>query len=804
VASWPVRRKVALALLIPLILAATLGALRVRSDLIEAADASSSAKQITVLDPAVKYLTAAERAMVAAHVPSTNGAEALDTAVQDVRTAARALEETRGSADLTPEQNYQLDVLLDLSEPMRAEDANTLSSGAWAAQVRLLQTGVTQLITSIGNAQLEPEPQLEQLSQTLAGRFSLAMQQALVETVVEGGTGSLELFRELGAEGTAIDRLASALGDSEPAISAMRSANQERSNDVRIGLENAQSGEADVADIDLGGPEAYVNYDGLTSDLLNGIDTELDTAASDARQRALVNAAITLLALLAAIVLAVIVSRALINPIRRVREGALAVANEELPEAVDRIRTGGDPGPIRPIDVMTHEEIGQVARAVDDLHRQAVVLASREADLRSQVSDMFVTLSRRSNSLINQQLDLIETLEADEEDSSRLESLFRLDHLAARMRRTAESLMILADAPATRATATDELTVSAALQAATAAVQDYQRVRTVSDDASLITDTAAADVVHLLTELVDNALSFSAPSTTVSLDAISTDTGVVIEIADAGLGIPNESLAELNEILHSGGEVSPDTARRMGLLVVSRLAQRHGITVSLLSNQQRGITARVLIPDSVLERSGPEDVGRRSDEVRGLQQILPDQRQASGAPNGLGFDTRNERASGLPTRAPGGQPPDEPPDRPPARQPDQAPATPVPTAGQAATMDLPWTGDSETDTPIFKAMRSAWLSATGEAPWLLTEVEAGWDRAEEVATFQETPVNSTGLPVRRPGNRLVPGSVTKSATTAPPDPEAVRERLAAHAEGVSRGRRSSGSSDQSPTEAGPS
>src|SRR5262245_28164078 len=273
VASWPVRRKVALALLIPLILAATLGALRVRSDLIEAADASSSAKQITVLDPAVKYLTAAERAMVAAHVPSTNGAEALDAAVQDVRTAARALEETRGSADLTPEQNYQLDVLLDLSEPMRAEDANTLSSGAWAAQVRLLQTGVTQLITSIGNAQLEPEPQLAQPSQTLAGRFSLAMQQALVETVVEGGTGSLELFRELGAEGTAIDRLASALGDSEPAISAMRSANQERSNDVRIGLENAQSGEADVADIDLGGPEAYVNYDGLTSELLNGIDT---------------------------------------------------------------------------------------------------------------------------------------------------------------------------------------------------------------------------------------------------------------------------------------------------------------------------------------------------------------------------------------------------------------------------------------------------------------------------------------------------------------------------------------------------
>jgi signal transduction histidine kinase len=784
-----VRRKVALALLIPLILAATLGALRVRSDLIEAADASSSAEQVTVLRPAVDYLTAAERAMVAAHVPSTNNDAALNAALQDLRSAARELETTRAEADLTPEQDYQVDVMLDLSRSMRADDANTLSPGAWVAQVSLLQSGATQLITTIVNAQLEPEPRLEQLAQALGGRFSLAMQQSLVETAVDSPTGNLELYRELGAEGTAIDRLASALGDSEPAISAMQTANQERSNTLRRGGD------------DLGGPEAYADYDGLTSDLLDGIDAELDASVSDARQRALVNGAITLAALLAAIVLAVIVSRALINPIRRVREGALAVANDELPEAVARIRTGGDPGPIKPVDVMTQEEIGQVARAVDDLHRQAVVLASREADLRSQVSDMFVTLSRRSNSLINQQLDLIETLEADEEDSSRLESLFRLDHLAARMRRTAESLMILADAPPTRATAADELTVSAALQAATAAVQDYQRVRAGSDDTSLIKDTAAADVVHLLTELVDNALSFSAPSTTVSLDAISTDTGVVIEIADAGLGIPNESLAELNEILHSGGEVTPDTARRMGLLVVSRLAQRHGITVSLLSNQQRGITARVLIPDSVLERSRPDDVGRRSEDVRGLHSILPEQGQPSAAPNGLGFDSRNDWASGLPSRAPTGQPSDQPP----ARQPDQAPATPVPTAGQAATMDLPWTGDSETDTPIFKAMRSAWLSATGEAPWLLTEVEAGWDRADEVASFQDTQVSDTGLPVRRPGNRLVPGSVTKSATAAPRDPEAIRERLAAHAEGVSRGRRrSASSSNQSPTEAGPS
>ena len=164
------------------------------------------------------------------------------------------------------------------------------------------------------------------------------------------------------------------------------------------------------------------------------------------------------LALLAAIVLALMVSRLLLNPIRRVRSGALEVAHVRLPEAVERIRAGQEPGEFVPIGVTTHEETGQLARAVDDLHRQAVKLASGEAALREQVGDMFVTLSRRNTSLINQQLGLIETLESDEEDPQRLESLFRLDHLAARMRRNAESLVILSGAP-TRATEQDDLSL---------------------------------------------------------------------------------------------------------------------------------------------------------------------------------------------------------------------------------------------------------------------------------------------------------------------------------------------------------
>ena len=280
------------------------------------------------------------------------------------------------------------------------------------------------------------------------------------------------------------------------------------------------------------------------------------------------------------------------------------MAHERLPEAVARIRAGEEPGEITPIDVTTKEEIGQLARAVDDMHRQAVVLASGEASLRSQVSQMFVTLSRRNTSLINQQLGLIERLERDEEDPKRLESLFRLDHLAARMRRTADSLLILADAP-TATAGVDGLTVSDALQAATSGVQDYQRVQIRSANPMRIDDSAAADVVHLLTELVDNALTYSPPTAMVTVGSTTTARGVVIEIADAGLGIPADQLAQTNESLGSGGEVTPDTARRMGLFVVSRLSQRHGLTTSLRANDEGGTTATVMLPVAILPDLAP-------------------------------------------------------------------------------------------------------------------------------------------------------------------------------------------------------
>jgi signal transduction histidine kinase len=587
VAGWPLSRKMALALAIPLLLAATLGGLRVQNDVADSRSAGRSADQVTIIQPAVDYLTASESAMVAAQSDSAASQGDLIDAIDDITASAETLVQARDDANLDDLQSAHVNALLDLSQAMRGEGAENLGPATWIALVRQLESSVSQLITSVNAAQETPEPRLEQLSQAMSGRLSLAMQQGFVATTL-AQSSSQELFSEIGVEAAAIDRLAGSVEGAEEQTAALRTANTRHAGQIR-----------DDSATNLDGRDAYAAYDEITQKLISGVTTSLNEAASDARRNALVGAALTLLALAAAIFIAFAIARSLLQPINRVREGALAVARHRLPDAVARIRAGQEPEPIKPIDVTTNEEIGQVARAVDDLHRQAIHLASGEAQLRQTVNAMFVTLSRRSNSLVNQQLAQIERLEHDEEDPKRLESLFRLDHLASRMRRTADSLLILADAP-NRAAGQFSLTVGEALQAATSGVQDYQRVQILSHLGTRVGDDAAADVVHLLTELVDNALTYSPPAEPVRLAAKLGADGVTITIADSGLGVPPAELEQLNKDLQHGAEATPDTARRMGLFVVSRLAERHGIVASLARNPGGGMTATVVLPPSVL------------------------------------------------------------------------------------------------------------------------------------------------------------------------------------------------------------
>ena len=197
------------------------------------------------------------------------------------------------------------------------------------------------------------------------------------------------------------------------------------------------------------------------------------------RTAAIRDSAIVVGAMLLALLLVILVARSLVRPLRRLRDSALQVAHDDLAREIERVRAGGEPGPSSRSLCYTTEEVGQVAHAVDELHEQAVLLAGEQSRLQLQVSDMFETLSRRSRSLVDQQLSLIDRLERNEEDPERLESLFRLDHLAARMRRNGANLLVLAGAKVPREQA-EPVPVSAIINAAASEVEDYTRVVTAS------------------------------------------------------------------------------------------------------------------------------------------------------------------------------------------------------------------------------------------------------------------------------------------------------------------------------------
>ena len=638
--EWSLRRKLALALAIPMLLAATFGGLRVHSELAQSDNYSATAKQVTVLRPATDYLAAAERAIIISRQrPALDDPDRV-AAIKDVDAAGATLQDAAAAADLTSTQRRRMTSVLSLSSQLRDGKAY-LSVGQAVSQLRQLQRGVTQLIDSIVVEQIEPEPKLAALQQALDGRVSLAMQQYQVNVADPKSINQVDLAAELGVEQVIIDRLGSYLGSDDEFVLALSQQNAAHFGVIRSNQSN------------LGGPEAFTAYDELSSQLLDDIDASLTGAANDARILAIANAVVTVALLLAAVFLALLISRLLLNPIRRVREEALEIANHRLPAMVARIRAGEDPGQITAIPVTTHEEMGQLARAVDDMNRQAVHLASGEARLRSQVGEMFSTLSRRNTSLINQQLGLIERLEKDEEDPNRLESLFRLDHLASRMRRTADSLMVLADAPV-QTSDTDALALGDVFQAAMAGVQEYQRVQIESSPPEKVHGAAAADVVHLMTELVDNALAFSPPTAPVKISSKRAGDSTIVEISDGGLGIAQDVLISLNEDLRSGGEVTVETARRMGLLVVSRIAKRHGLAVSLARNIRGGTTATVLLPPALLRGRPEQAQPKQRPGLTGLPSTKP-----AGSPASLTERLAKERerrrpaapAPALPARA---------------------------------------------------------------------------------------------------------------------------------------------------------
>jgi signal transduction histidine kinase len=332
-----------------------------------------------------------------------------------------------------------------------------------------------------------------------------------------------------------------------------------------------------------------------------------DTSAAlqdQASTAAGIEAVVLFAVLLLAIGIGIFVGRHLLRSLAVLRGTALEVAEHRLPDVVASIDQGNLTDlEIEPVPVHTHEELGQLARAFDAVHGQAVRSAVGQATLRANLRNIFVNLSRRSQSLVERQLRLMEKLERNEEDPQQLANLFRLDHLATRMRRNNENLMVLSgDDPARRSG--HPLPLADVLRAAVSEIEQYQRVVVRSTPSVDVLGYASGDLVRLIAELLDNATSFSPPKTHVRIGGQAFPDGSVrIEIRDEGIGMAEPELADANGRLTADDTMDVPVSRQMGLYVVGRLAKRHSIQVRLEAPKEGGLLAVVKVPAELVKAS---------------------------------------------------------------------------------------------------------------------------------------------------------------------------------------------------------
>ncbi|MET7685025.1 nitrate- and nitrite sensing domain-containing protein [Streptomyces sp. NPDC005423] len=303
----------------------------------------------------------------------------------------------------------------------------------------------------------------------------------------------------------------------------------------------------------------------------------------------------------ASLVISVRIGRGLVIELMRLRDDALEIARRKLPEAIGRLRAGEEidvdaeapPGP------PSEDETGQVAEALSTVHRAALRAAAERAELAHGISGVFVNLARRSQVLVHRQLNLLDSMERRSQDPNELGDLFRLDHLTTRMRRHAESLIILSGAAPGRAWRMP-VSLTNVVRAAVSEVEDYARVEVRQLAEAAVVGAAVADLTHLLAEIVENAAQFSPPHTRVRVTGEPVGNGYAIEVEDRGLGMGSETLAEANRRIEQSEALDLFDSDRLGLFVVSRLAARHQIKVHLKASPYGGSTAVVLLPTALL------------------------------------------------------------------------------------------------------------------------------------------------------------------------------------------------------------
>ncbi len=346
--------------------------------------------------------------------------------------------------------------------------------------------------------------------------------------------------------------------------------------------------------------------------MAQGVADDSQVSAAESEREAYLVAGVAAVILLIALWGSYAVIRSVVRRVRGVTDAAVRVSEEDLPALVDALQNPNeDIGELKPtrIEAAGSDEVGELAASFTNLHATLIEVASQQMDiLRKGVSEIFVTLARRNRSLVDRQLALLDELESREEDPETLGGYYNLDHLATRMRRNAESLLVLAGSEPTRIWS-KPLEVSEIIRAALGEVDDYQRVDIMALEPALVSGRAVADVAHLMSELLDNGTQFSSPVDRVRVAGLYDPDGYMLTVSDSGIGISNEKISEFNALLDNPPVLGLALQPTLGMYVVARLAARHGIRVQLISGSP-GVTVRVFLPKALLEAATADNDGR--------------------------------------------------------------------------------------------------------------------------------------------------------------------------------------------------
>ena len=814
--NWPVRWKVVAIVALPLVLAMVFGGFRIAGALSDAHRLRLAADRAEMVPAITKYMSALDVALLA----TSTGGDA-NGAKKNYDARKSELEARLHETDVAPDVAAGVDAMLDGGQSLLDNvESNTLGLRPRVttyAPILLTAENAIDGSVRVDNEQIRAEAQ--GLSRAIGARGQMMMQQVLIARGADLPEPELRtsMITLAGTEPSTLFGMAEVLGVGSPEAKTLQ-----QQMVIRMGL---MSDPAQKLVNNPGLLHSVQTTDGIAAQIIKDSTEKVTKAvegqAHDRRNAAIRDTVLVLSAIVAALILVLLVARSLIRPLRVLRDGALKVAHEDLEREIARVRAG-DESPPEPLPVHTTEEIGQVAHAVDELHTQALLLAGDEARLRHLVNDMFTTMSRRNRSLVDQQLSLIDRLERNEEDPERLDSLFRLDHLAARMRRNGANLLVLAGSQSSRGDQRTPVPLSSVIHAAASEVEDYRRVETSMVPDCTIAGATSGDIVHLLAELIDNALRYSPPASPVRVSAgFRSDGAVLLQITDVGLGMTDGDRRIANMRLRAGGEVSPDSARHMGLFVVGRLADRHGIRVRLrassLEEARSGTTAEVYLPSRVLTGADAGPVAPREREPAAVMappvavaepDYVADLAPEEDTADRNGSHSTESSISLLPRRRPGSSgitgvpaaPPDhrEPPAAPAAAEPAPEPPVAQPVSNTSSffgsrvrynrenrirpeseppapaaqpeppEVDDVWAAapaaaaESPEDDLIYKQMLSEWLVDPRElahSPDL--DWQSVWDHGwSAAAEAEDAPVQAhteQGLPVRDPGARLIPG-----------------------------------------------